>query len=53
MKIKFKFVVYETFCNIIVTHTQAAFTRSLSLVEAAYRIVNMIQVINKEVRATY
>ena len=31
---------------------QLVFTRSLSLVEAAYPIVNMIQVINKEARTT-
>ena len=32
---------------------QAGFTWSLSLVETAYPIVNMIQVINKEARATW
>ena len=30
----------------------ATFTRSLSLVETAYPIVSMIQVINEEARAT-
>ena len=32
--------------------SQLCFTSSLSLVETAYPIVNMVQVINKEARAT-
>ena len=32
--------------------SQLGFTSSLSLVETAYPIVNMVQVINKEARAT-
>ena len=61
--INFAFFVY---CNIVETHTDnghtgfaftysftAGFTGSLLLVETAYPILNMIQVINKEARVTW
>ena len=62
----YKLCVFFVCCNTVVTHKRtghtgftftssflAGFTWSLSLVETVYPIVNMIQVNNKEARATY
>ena len=65
MKICQTSFVFFVFCNIVATHTQtghtgftytwsfpAAFTWSFSLIETAYPIANMFQVMNKEARET-
>ena len=54
--------VFFVYCNIVATHTYDGHTARVShsydifqlvlVVETAYAIVNMVQVINKEVRAT-